>query len=125
MGAIGRISASVMNLLAFFSTREEPRYRTERLKQIVASLPPTIIINPLAATVLFIPLWFWGNAFGHVPVSHLVAAVAMHVVLSSITWFIWRRDKPDVVNEDRSETQLIALQCVLSVAWGITGWLYW
>jgi two-component system cell cycle sensor histidine kinase PleC len=114
-----------MNLLASLSTREEPRYRTERLKQVVASLPPSIIINPVAAVVLFIPFWFWGNAFGHIPESHLAIATAMHVMLSSLVFLIWRRDRPSIANEDRTEAQLVVLQSVLSVAWGVTGWLYW
>jgi len=114
-----------MNLLAFLSTREEPRYRTERLKQVVASLPPTIVINPLATAILFIPFLFWGNAFGHVPLSHLYVALALHVTLSTVTWLIWRRDRPAVGDEDRTEAQLIVLQLVLSAGWGTVGWLFW
>src|SRR5579862_2946900 len=104
-----------MKLQDLLSTREEPRFRTERLRQVVGSLPPTIIINPLATIILFIPFVFWGNAFGHIPLSHLAIAAGMHVTLSTLAWFLWRRDKPGIANEDRTETQLLILQFVLSV----------
>ena len=119
------INAPEMNLLASITTPEEPRFRTERLKQIVASLPPTIIINPLAILVLFIPFCFWGNAFGHISPDRLVMAAGVHAGLSTLAWLFWRRDKPGIADEARTEKQILVLQCALSAAWGATAWLYW
>lgn len=114
-----------MNLLAILSTHEEPRYRSERLKQVIASLPLTIIINPVAAIILFIPLRFWGDVFGHIPLNHMAIAAAVQATLAAMAFITWHRSRRGIADEPRMEIRLLVLQAVLSAAWGLTGWLYW
>ena len=114
-----------MNLFTSIVTHEEPRYRTERLKQIVAALPPTIFINPLATLVLFMPFLLWGSTFGQVPLEHLGFALGMHALTSSMAFILWRRYRSGIADEPRAEMQLVVLQAAISIVWGIVGWLYW
>jgi two-component system cell cycle sensor histidine kinase PleC len=119
------ISASDMRLLTSLSTREEPRYRTERLKQVVAALMQSVVVNPVSMPILFIPFLFWGHSFGAVPLAHLATAFVLHLSAAAVAVVLFRRYRTGIADEDAAERRLIVLQCTFSVIWGLVGWLFW
>ncbi|MEI9884897.1 MAG: ATP-binding protein [Rhizomicrobium sp.] len=111
------------HLFGLWDTPEESRFNQARLKLVVATLPSTIMLNPLWALALFLP--FLGTRFfGSIPLWHVALGFGLHSLTSSAAALIYWRNRHGTSDWLGLERQLVALQFAISVAWGIVLWLF-
>ncbi len=114
-----------MSIFDRLTGREDPRFKLERLKQVVAALPANVYVNPIWSALLFMPLLLWPATFGRVPVSHLLIAFCLHAVMSTHFFVLYNRYRKPIRDVDAAERVLVWSQLTVSGVWGVIGWLYW
>ena len=104
----------------------DDRLLTARLRLVSDSLTATIVFNPIGVLLAAVALYIGRSVFGHVPVANLAAAVGVQLIGAVVALIIRRlylREMPD--DPHKAQWILVALQAVLGIGWGATGWLFW
>ncbi|HEY5239500.1 MAG TPA: HAMP domain-containing sensor histidine kinase, partial [Rhizomicrobium sp.] len=65
------------------------------------------------------------SIFGTITLARIGIALAVHVVTSSLAYFVYVRNRNGIADPKRLQWQLCRLQFVLSAAWGVTVWCMW
>ena len=78
--------------------KEDLRDLDARLKQIVASLPASIVYNPLMTLFAAVPFIVGPDTFGYISVWNIIVVVGIQLVTSVVTRVIYRANK-DVVRD--------------------------
>jgi two-component system cell cycle sensor histidine kinase PleC len=105
--------------------KEDLRDTDARLKQIIASLPASIIYNPIMTIFAAVPFLVGPESFGHVTWWAIAAAIAVQLVTSAATRVVYlaNRDKPRDLH--KLQRELLAQQVFYSAGCGAMGWFYW
>jgi two-component system cell cycle sensor histidine kinase PleC len=96
-----------------------------RLKQIVASLPASIIYNPLMTVFAAVPFFLGASVFGYVSWFDVIAAISVQLVTSAITRVIYVANRDKVRDLHKVERDLLFQQVFYSAGCGAIGWFYW
>lgn len=96
-----------------------------RVDLVLASLPLTMVLNPIWSALSIIPLGGAFPSFGVVPLEILIGVVTLHVLNSIIAggvylWAVRARPTPETIFRT-----LLALQLWLSVSWGAGALACW
>lgn len=105
--------------------KEDLRDLDARLKQIVASLPPSIVYNPLMTVLAAIVFVVAPDTFGHVSAWSIAAAVGVQVITSIVTRIVYRANCDTVRDLFAKQRDLVAQQIFYSAGTGAIGWLFW
>ena len=104
--------------------KEDLRDTDARLKQIVASLPASIIYNPIMTIFAAVP--FVGpDSFGHVSLWAIAAAIAVQLVTSAVTRAVYVANRDKARDPHATQRELLAQQIFYSAGCGAMGWFYW
>ncbi len=105
--------------------KEDLRDLDARLKQIVSSLPATIVYNPILTALAAVPFIVGPDAFGHVPASMMIAAVAIQVATSVLARFVYLANRDRGHDLATMQRELVLFMIVYSIGSGSIGWLFW
>jgi two-component system cell cycle sensor histidine kinase PleC len=105
--------------------KEDLRDLDARLKQIVASLPASIIYNPIMTAFAAIPFVVAPDMFGRITLFGIVAIVGIQIVTSVMTRFVYLANRDKVRDPHAVQRELIAQQIVYSAGCGLVGWFFW
>lgn len=104
----------------------DDRLLRARMGLIVATLPFTILANPV--WVAFVAAFGFGGHFprlGHLTPLQIAGLVAFHLVNSGYAWVVYRAWNNGSVAPRRLFHHLVALQALISLAWGACVWVSW
>ncbi len=96
-----------------------------RLKQIVASLPASIIYNPLMTVLAALPFVFGPKTFVTVSWWAIAAAVGVQLVTSVITRAIYDANRDRVRDVRSLQRELMIQQVIYSAGCGAIAWFFW
>jgi two-component system cell cycle sensor histidine kinase PleC len=105
--------------------KEDLRDLDARLKQIVASLPASIVYNPLMTLFAAVPFIVGPDTFGYISVWNIILVVGIQLVTSVVTRVIYRANKDVVRDLFAKQRDLVAQQVFYSAGTGAMGWLFW
>jgi two-component system cell cycle sensor histidine kinase PleC len=105
--------------------KEDLRDTDARLKQIVASLPASIVYNPLMTILAAVPFLLGPKVFGNVPWWCIAAVVGVQLVTSLITRAIYLANRDKVRDIKTTLHELLFQQIVYSAGCGTLGWFFW
>jgi two-component system cell cycle sensor histidine kinase PleC len=105
--------------------KQDPRDLDARLKQIVASLPASVVYNPLMTAFAAVPFIVGPGTFGRVPLLSVILAVGIQLVTSAVTRVIYYANKDVVRDLHAKQRDLVAQQIFYSAGTGTLGWLFW
>jgi len=103
----------------------DDRLLAARLRLVVDSLTATILFNPTGTLLAAAALYVGREVFGHVAIENLAAAIGVQVVGAAAAWIVQRYLHEMPCDPHRAQWILVALQAMLALAWGATGWLFW
>jgi two-component system cell cycle sensor histidine kinase PleC len=101
------------------------RFTRARLATIVDALPLSTLLNPLGTTLVFLPFLWAHSVFGSLPLSRLLIVLALNVPSAVWALHLYLRNRRGIADLPGLERRLIVLQCVLSLGWAATVWLFW
>jgi len=104
---------------------EDLRVLRARLELAISGLPVSILANPFATALCFLPMLLTPATFGHVSLSRVWMAIALQFAGAAVSYIIYARNKQGITDPGRLEIQLGWLQLLLSSIWGLTTWLLW
>jgi len=105
--------------------KEDLRDLDARLKQIVASLPASIVYNPLLTVMATIPFFVGAETFGHVSWLSLGAAVAIQLVTSAIGRVIYTTNRDKTRDLHVKQRELVSYQALYSAGGAAMAWCFW
>jgi len=105
--------------------KEDLRDADARLKQIIASLPASIIYNPIMTVFAAIPFVVGADTFGHVSWLSIALAIGVQFVTSAATRVIYVANRDKVRNLHKTQRELLAQQIFYSAGCGAIGWFFW
>ena len=73
--------------------KEDLRDLDARLKQIVKSLPATVVYNPLMTALALIPFVIAPGPFGSIPLRNLLAAIGIQIVTSMVARMVYTTNR--------------------------------
>ncbi|MBS0471449.1 MAG: HAMP domain-containing histidine kinase [Proteobacteria bacterium] len=113
-----------MRIHGLLLAAETPRFAEARLRLIIDTLPAAVVLNPLWTAILFLPFLSAPNVFGHVPVSHLIAATGLQLLLAIPSAALWLRLREGRRSLLPYRRRMLGLQIALSCGWGAMLWLF-
>src|ERR1700749_4008763 len=105
--------------------KEDLRDPGARLKQIVASLPASIIYNPLMTILAALPFVFGPKTFGYVSWWAIAAAIGVQIATSVATRIIYVTNRDKVRDVRKLQQELLIQQFFYSPGCGTIGWFFW
>jgi two-component system cell cycle sensor histidine kinase PleC len=105
--------------------KEDLRDLDARLKQIVASLPASIVYNPLMTVFAAVPFIVGPETFGRVSLLSIILAIGIQLVTSAVTRVIYHANKDTARDPYAKQRDLVAQQIFYSAGCGAMGWLFW
>ena len=105
--------------------KEDLRGLDARLKQILSSLPATVIYNPIMTALATVAFVLGPDTFGRVPVWRMLAAVAIQVVTSFLARIVYRVNRDPNYTLATVQNELVIFMVVYSIGSGAVGWLFW
>ena len=105
--------------------KEDLRDLDARLKQIVKSLPATVIYNPLMTALALIPFVIAPGPFGSIPMRNLLAAIGIQIVTSAVARMVYITNRHGSHDLKVLQHELMAFQVFYSAGCGAVGWLCW
>src|SRR5215471_9226433 len=69
--------------------KEDLRDLDARLKQIVKSLPATVVYNPLMTALALLPFAIAPGPFGSIPLRNLIAAIGIQIVTAVVARMVY------------------------------------
>src|SRR5215467_2341451 len=104
---------------------EDLRDLDARLKQIVKSLPATVVYNPLMTALALIPFVIAPGPFGSIPLQNLIAAIGIQIVTSAVARMVYITNRHGSHDLKVLQHELMAFQVFYSAGCGAVGWLCW
>jgi len=98
--------------------QDSDRWLKPRVDMVIASLPLTMVLNPIWAALTIIPLGGAYPAFGTVALEILFGVVALHVFNSCLAGAIYLWSKRTQSSDRKVFHALLSLQAWLSISWG-------
>jgi two-component system, cell cycle sensor histidine kinase PleC len=105
--------------------KEDLRDLDARLKQIVASLPASVIYNPLMTMFAAVPFIVGPDTFGRISLWNIFIAVGIQLVTSAATRVIYQANRDTLRDLHAKQRDLAAQQIFYSAGCGMMGWLFW
>ncbi len=105
--------------------KEDLRDLDARLKQIISSLPATIVYNPIMTALATVAFVIGPNTFGHVSARNIIAALALQVITSALARLVYRANLNPAHGLAVAQRELVLFVVVYSVGTGAVGWLWW
>ena len=105
--------------------KEDLRDLDARLKQIVASLPPSVVYNPLMTAFASVPFLVGPETFGHISLWSIFIAIGIQLVTSAVTRVIYYANRDTVRDLHAKQRDLVAQQIFYSAGCGAMAWLFW
>jgi two-component system cell cycle sensor histidine kinase PleC len=105
--------------------KEDLRDTDARLKQIIASLPASIIYNPLMTIFAAVPFIVGPDSFGHVSWLSMALAIGVQLATSAATRMIYMANRDKVRDLHKTQRDLLIQQVIYSAGCGTLGWFYW
>ncbi|HVU21547.1 MAG TPA: HAMP domain-containing sensor histidine kinase [Rhizomicrobium sp.] len=105
--------------------KEDLRDTDARLKQIVASLPASIIYNPLMTILAALPFVFGPRTFGFVSWWAMAAAIGVQLATSAMTRVIYVANRDRVRDVRKLQRELLLQQVIYSAGCGTIAWFFW
>jgi len=105
--------------------KEDLRDTDARLKQIVASLPASIIYNPLMTVLASLPFIFGPRTFGYVSWWSIAAAIGAQIVTSIFTRIVYVTNRDKARDVRKLQNELLLQQLVYSIGCGTLAWFFW
>ena len=105
--------------------KEDLRDAEARLKQIVASLPASIIYNPLMTILAALPFVFGPKTFGFVSWWAIAAAIGVQILTSIVTRVIYITNRDKVRDVRKLQGELLVQQFIYSAGCGTIAWFFW
>ena len=105
--------------------KEDLRDLDARQKQIIASLPASIVYNPLMTVFAAVVFVLGPDTFGHVSWLAMGAAVAIQLVTSVVGRFVYTANRDKVRDLRVKERELIGYQMLYSAGCGAIAWCFW
>jgi two-component system cell cycle sensor histidine kinase PleC len=105
--------------------KEDLRDLDARLKQIVKSLPATVVYNPLMTVLALLPFAIAPGPFGSIPTRNLIAAIGIQIVTSAIGRMVYATNRHGGQDLKVLQHELMAFQIFYSAGCGAVGWLCW
>ncbi|HWA02105.1 MAG TPA: HAMP domain-containing sensor histidine kinase [Rhizomicrobium sp.] len=105
--------------------KEDLRDLDARLKQIVASLPASIIYNPIMTAFAAIPFLVAPDMFGRISLVGIATVIAIQIATSVMTRFVYLTNRDKVRDLHATQRELVAQQIVYSAGSGLIGWFFW
>ncbi len=105
--------------------KEDLRDLDARLKQIVASLPASIIYNPLMTVMASVAFVLGPGVFGAVSWLAMAIALAIQLVTSAVGRYVYVINRDKVCDLHDKQRQLIAHQILYSAGTGAMAWCFW
>jgi two-component system cell cycle sensor histidine kinase PleC len=105
--------------------KEDLRDLDARLKQIVASLPASIIYNPLMTALAAIAFLLGPETFGRVSWTAIATAIGIQLVTSVVGRFVYIKNRDSVRDLHEKQRELVAHQILYSAGTGAMAWCFW
>jgi two-component system cell cycle sensor histidine kinase PleC len=105
--------------------KEDLRDLDARLKQIVASLPASIIYNPLLTALAAIAFLLGPDTFGRVSWLAIATAIGIQLITSGIGRIVYVKNRDTVRDLHAKQRELIAHQIIYSAGTGAMAWCFW
>ncbi|HWA89957.1 MAG TPA: ATP-binding protein [Rhizomicrobium sp.] len=105
--------------------KEDLRDLDARLRQIVASLPASIIYNPLMTVLAAIAFVLGPETFGEVSWTAIVLAIGIQLFTSAIGRIVYVRNRDMVRDLHAKQRELVAHQILYSAGTGAMAWCFW
>jgi two-component system cell cycle sensor histidine kinase PleC len=105
--------------------KEDLRDQDARLKQVVASLPASIIYNPLMTVLAGLAFVFGPDTFGHVSWLAIACAIGVQLFTSAIGRAVYVATRDSVRDLATKQRQLVLHQVLYSAGCGTMAWFFW
>jgi two-component system cell cycle sensor histidine kinase PleC len=105
--------------------KEDLRDLDARQKQILASLPASILYNPLMTVFGAVVFVLGPETFGNVSWFAIAAAVAIQLVTTAIGHYVYTSNRDGTRDLHVRERELIAYQMLYSAGCGAMAWCFW
>ncbi len=105
--------------------KEDLRDLDARQKQIIASLPASILYNPLMTVFAAVVFVLGPDTFGYVSWLAIAAAIAIQLVTSALGRVVYIVNRDKVRDLHVKERELIAYQMLYSAGCGAMAWCFW
>ena len=96
-----------------------------RQKQILASLPASILYNPLMTVFGAVVFVLGPETFGNVSWLAMAAAVAIQLVTTAVGHYVYTSNRDGTRDLHVRERELIAYQMLYSAGCGAIAWCFW
>jgi two-component system, cell cycle sensor histidine kinase PleC len=105
--------------------KEDLRDLDARLKQIVSSLPATVIYNPIMTALATVAFLVGPGTFGHVSALAMLAAIAIQLITSVLARFVYLANRDRAHDLATMQRELVMFMVTYSIGSGSVGWLFW
>jgi len=105
--------------------KEDLRDLDARQKQILASLPASIIYNPLMTVFAAVVFVLGPGTFGAVGWTAMITAVAIQLVTTAVGRYVYTSNRDNARDLRVRERELVAYQMLYSAGCGAMAWCFW